>query len=61
LMRRGGDMHIADQIDTPTTETKTKTRAGVTGHNVRYLLVFGLAGAIIAFLIIDLYFYGFQF
>jgi hypothetical protein len=30
-----------------------------TGHNVRYVLAFGLGG--IAFLIIGLYFYGVQF
>ena len=52
---------MADPIDTPSTKTKTKARAGVTGHNVRYVLAFGLTGAIIAFLIIGLYFYGFQF
>jgi len=26
-----------------------KARAGVTGHNVRYVLAFGLAGIIVAF------------
>ena len=26
-----------------------KARAGVTGHNVRYVLAFGLAGVIVAF------------
>ena len=33
-------------------ETKLPTneaRAGVTGHNVRYVLAFGLAGVIVAF------------
>jgi hypothetical protein len=33
-----------------------KTRGGVTGHNVRYVLAFGLAGVIIAFLLIAFYF-----
>jgi hypothetical protein len=33
-----------------------KTRGGVTGHNVRYVLAFGLAGVIIAFIIIAMYF-----
>jgi hypothetical protein len=47
--------------DTPTIKTKTKARAGVTGHHVRYVLAFGLAGVIIAFLFIGLYFYGVQF
>jgi len=46
---------------TPTIKTKTKARAGVTGHNVRYVLAFGLVGLIIAFLFVGLYFYGVQF
>jgi len=29
-----------------------RTRQGVTGHNVRYVLVFGLAGVILAFILI---------
>jgi hypothetical protein len=33
-----------------------KTRGGVTGHNVRYVLAFGLAGVIIAFIVIAMYF-----
>ena len=34
----------------PETELPTdEARAGVTGHNVRYALAFGLAGAIVAF------------
>jgi hypothetical protein len=49
---------IADQKDAPTIETTTEARGGVTGQNVRYVLAFGLAGVIIAFLIIALYFYG---
>jgi len=36
-----------------------KARGGVTGHHVRYVLTFGLAGSIIAFVVIGLYFgYG---
>jgi Hypoxia induced protein conserved region len=31
-------------------------RAGVTGHHVRYVLGFGLAGIVIAFVILGLYF-----
>jgi len=50
-----------DEKDTPTIKTKTNARAGVTGHHVRYVLAFGLAGVIIAFLFIGLYFYGVQF
>jgi hypothetical protein len=33
-----------------------RTRGGVTGHNVRYVLAFGLAGIIIAFTVIGLSF-----
>ena len=29
-----------------------EARAGVTGHNVRYVLGFGLAGVVVAFVII---------
>jgi hypothetical protein len=39
-------------------EETTRARQGVTGHNVRYVLVFGLAGVIIAFAIIYLMFFG---
>jgi len=54
---------MADEVDAPkpTIEPTTKARAGITGHNVRYVLAFGLAGAIVAFLIIGLYFYGVEF
>jgi hypothetical protein len=34
----------------PETELPTnKARAGVTGHNARYVLAFGMAGVIVAF------------
>jgi hypothetical protein len=33
-----------------------EARAGVTGHNVRYVLAFGLLGSLIAFAVIVLYF-----
>ena len=39
-------------------EDTTRARQGVTGHNVGYVLVFGLAGAIIAFAIIYVMFFG---
>jgi Flp pilus assembly protein TadB len=34
----------------------TQARAGVTGHNVRYVLIAGLAGVIVAFVIVYLVF-----
>jgi hypothetical protein len=43
---------MANRKDKPTIEPTTKARAGVTGHNVRYVLAFGLVGVIIAFLIL---------
>ena len=51
---------MANHKDVPKIKP-TKARGGVTGHNVRYVLAFGLGGVIIAFLIIALYFYGVQF
>ena len=39
-------------LETEEPETKLptdKARAGVTGHNVRYVLAFGLGGVIVAF------------
>jgi hypothetical protein len=35
-----------------------RARQGVTGHNVRYMLVFGLGGVILAFLIVYPIFFG---
>ena len=42
--------------DKPIVETTTEARAGVTGHNVRYVLIFGLGGVIVAFAVILIYF-----
>ena len=38
-------------------ESETEARAGVTGHNVRYVLAFGTLGVIAAFVIVSLYFF----
>ena len=40
----------------PVSISTTKVRGGVTGHHVRYVLAFGLAGIIIAFIAAALYF-----
>ena len=45
----------------PAIKNTIRALGGVTGHNVRYVLEFGLAGTIIAFIVIALYFGGFQF
>jgi len=38
--------------------SKTEARQGVTGHNVRYVLGFGLAAVIIAFAVIYVAYFG---
>jgi hypothetical protein len=40
------------------TRTATQAREGVTGHNVRYVLIASLAGIIILFAGLWLYFFG---
>jgi len=48
---------LQTQIDTPSAPTELSTeeaRQGVTGHNVRYVLGFGLTGVIIAFLAVGI-------
>jgi Hypoxia induced protein conserved region len=48
-----------NEDDVPVVISGNKARAGVTGHHVRYVLAFGLAGSIIAFVVVGLYFgYG---
>jgi hypothetical protein len=42
--------------DVPVNISKNRARGGVTGHHVRYVLAFGLAGIIIAFVALGLYF-----
>ncbi len=39
----------------PTLKSATAARQGVTGHNVRYVLGFGLAGTIAAFILVGAY------
>ena len=48
---------VKNEDDVPVVTSGNKARAGVTGHHVRYVLAFGLAGSIIAFVVIGLYFY----
>ena len=40
------------QKEKPEIVSTTEARSGVTGHNVRYVLAFGLAGVIIAFVLL---------
>jgi len=44
-----------ESIQGTSNKDTTKSRGAVTGHNVRYVLVFGLAGTIIAFVIIAIF------
>ena len=37
-----------------------QARAGVTGHNVRYVLAFGLLGIIVAFAAVGFFYWGSQ-
>jgi hypothetical protein len=42
--------------DRPIVRLTDQARAGVTGHGVRYVLGFGLAGVVLAFVVLGLYF-----
>lgn len=42
----------------PTVMSEVRARQGVTGHNVRYVLGFGLAGAIIALTVLHLFYFA---
>ena len=48
---------VRNKDDVPVVVTGNNARAGVTGQHVRYVLAFGLAGSVIAFVVITLYFY----
>ena len=47
---------MPEHPDKPVVETATEARAGETGHNVRYVLLFGLGGVLAAFTILLIYF-----
>ena len=40
----------------PAEKSTNDARAGVTGHNVRYVLGFSLAGVVLAFVVLGVYF-----
>jgi hypothetical protein len=42
--------------DAPEVLTKTEARQAVTGHNVRYVLTYGLGGAIVVLAIVYFFF-----
>jgi hypothetical protein len=45
---------LIDESPVPTILSTDLARQGVTGHNVRYVLAFGLAGTVIGFVLIGL-------
>ena len=57
--KRAPEYKEADRRTGPSQVSTPRARAGVTGHNVRYVLGFGLIAVIIAFVIVYLvYFHG---
>jgi hypothetical protein len=46
------------EIHQPVVKNTVEAREGVTGHNVRYVLVISLAGAVVAFGVLWFYFFG---
>ncbi len=49
-------MDFAARRAQPTHTSTTRARGAVTGHNVRYVLGWGLLGVIVAFVIVGLFF-----
>jgi hypothetical protein len=49
-------MNAGHRDDMPVVKSTDDARAGVTGHGVRYVLGFGLAGAVLAFVVLGVYF-----
>jgi len=52
----GEQMNPQRQGEMPVVKSTDDARAGVTGHQVRYVLGFGLAGAVLAFVVLGVYF-----
>ena len=48
---------MSERYDQRTVETAVQARQGVTGHNVRYVLAFGICGVMAAFVIIYFLFF----
>ena len=49
-------MMSTNDEEAPVKVSETKARGGVTGHNVRYVLTFGLMGVIAAFIALGIYY-----
>jgi len=52
-----GEGPMAERHGEQVVETATEARQGVTGHNVRYVLVWGIGGVIVAFVIVYFLFF----
>jgi hypothetical protein len=48
----------ASNDDDRTIVSKQEARQGVTGHNVRYVLGFGLVGIVIAFAVLYIFYFA---
>jgi hypothetical protein len=48
---------VGNKNERPKTISTVDAREGVTGHNVRYVLGLGLAGAILALIAVGVYFW----
>jgi hypothetical protein len=53
-----GEREAPAQTSRPVVEDTTAARAGVTGHNVRYVLIISLAAVVVAFALIYAVFWG---
>ena len=58
-MERHRKHHVSDSdAERPFVLSGIRARQGVTGHNVRYVLGFGLTGAIIALMALYLFYFA---
>jgi hypothetical protein len=58
-MKTRPEDHVTDpDAKRPIVMSGVRARQGVTGHNVRYVLGFGLAGAIIALTVVYLFYFA---
>jgi hypothetical protein len=51
-------MSVSHDSDNRTIVSTQEARAGVTGHNVRYVLGFGLVGIVIAFAVLYILYFA---
>ena len=56
VRRRSGRIVTLGLSTSASRRVPTRPEAGVTGHNVRYVLAFSLGGFIVAFLVVGMYF-----